>query len=338
MSNINFNIFLKWCEDRFDAQVLVKGNEIRIHSIFAHDEKFKCWCSPSGGKNHRVDGVYRCFLTDRKGTLPGLVSIVDGCTYFEAKQLLTTGVNLSDLEDQIDDFFNTKSSIEIPSFPSNLQLPEYCFLIDTMPIENLYRYKAVEYLNNRKLSTQNLFVCTNGQYENRIIIPYYNSKRQLIYYNSRTLGNSKLRYLGPPKTIGIGKGDVLYFTSHPKPQSKIYLTEGEFDALSLSVCEFNGVACGGKFLTDKQILMLKPYSVCLALDTDNAGFTALIEMIKKLQSFGIKVSYVRPPQGYKDWNDMLVKLNSNIIKAWIEKHEQPVNNWTTDMLLFDKIV
>ena len=72
-----------------------------------------------------------------------------------------------------------------------------------------------EYLNKRKIDFKDFYVCLNGNYNNRIIIPYFNEMKELIYFNSRALHETKLRYLGPPKTIGVGKEDILYFPSIP---------------------------------------------------------------------------------------------------------------------------
>lgn len=116
------------------------------------------------------------------------------------------------------------------------------------------------------------------------------------------------------------------------------MTEGEFDALTLNVCGFYSAACGGKSLSDKQLFMLKDNKVCLALDQDHAGFEALITMGKKLISFGIKVSFIRPPIGFKDWNALMVSLKSKeIVAEYIRLYEKPFDQWEQDMLEINKL-
>jgi DNA primase len=326
---INYDCFLRWAEDRF-GEVVTKGNEIRINSIFTDDKGFHLWCSPSGGKYQRNDGCYHCFKTDKKGTLIGLVMLVDNCTYQDAKEVLSGDyIALKDLEQRLDEFFENKEKDDKKEI--NLQLPPNSFLIKDLN-SNL-RVRPEQYLTGRKLSINDLYFCTTGSYNDRIIIPYYDSYGKLIYFNSRALGKSKLRYFGPEKATGVGKADVLYFPSWPPKGSKIYLTEGEFDALTLESCGFNSAACGGKVLSDKQIEMLSLYQVCLSLDEDKAGLMGLKEMSNKLILRGVRVTYVRPPLGFKDWNEMLIKFNSNIIKAWIGKNEKFINDVIEEFLL-----
>lgn len=334
--NINFDNFLKWAEDRFDGDVIVRGNEIRINSIFTEDQKYHLWCNPFGGKYNREDGCYRCFYTDKKGTLVGLVMLVDNCSYREAKDTLSDGIKLVDLEEELNKFFIEKDVVYNNS-ESKIKLPEHSIFIDSMSSNNFYKIDVVDYLNKRKIKPEGLLYCTEGEYNNRIIIPYYDRDYNLIYYNSRHIGKSKLRYMGPPKSIGVGKGDVLFVPQWPKKGEKLYLTEGEFDALALFNSGLYSAACGGKFLTEKQIIMLNEYKVCLSLDQDNAGFKGLIEMGKQLISHGITVSFVRPPKGYKDWNDVLIKLDKNILITWIQTYEKSFSPLTSDALVLDRL-
>jgi DNA primase len=186
-------------------------------------------------------------------------------------------------------------------------------------------------------------VCTTGKYSNRIIIPYYGPNGNLIYWNSRDMATeSKLRYMGPDsEEVGVGKGDVIYMESWPK-SGKVYLTEGEFDAMSLTKSGLHGGACGGKALTDKQLELLRPYSICICFDTDKSGETALNKIGDKLISSGIReVSYVRPPVDSKnpqkkmDWNKMLVELGERIVELYISTQEKPFTYWTSKILRFN---
>ena len=54
---------------------------------------------------------------------------------------------------------------------------------------------------------------------------------------------------------------------------------------------------------------------------------ALKSMKNKLDAFNSsgsknRVTIIRPAEGYKDWNEMLVKFNIDVINAYIEKHEK----------------
>jgi DNA primase len=335
--SIDFDSFVQWCEDRFPGEVIVKGKEVRINSIFSPDHKRHMWCNPYGGKHHREDGVYRCFYTDKKGTLVGLVMEVDNCSYEEAKELLSGNTPIRVLEDELDKFFQEKEYEKTNTEELKIKLPEYTYLITGLPKSSLLRMEAEDCLAKRKLPTEGLYVCSTGNYKNRIIIPYYDANGKLIYFNGRNMMNKGLRYLGPEKEIGVGKGDVIYASIWPSKGSKIYLTEGELDALTLKICGFNGMACGGKTLSEKQIEYIRDYKICLALDEDEAGFAGVLEMGRKLMANQIsEITFVRPPVGLKDWNKMLVRLNEDIISAWIHEHEKPFDDFTIMKLLLNK--
>lgn len=335
---VDFDAFLHWAEDKFNGEVLMKGNEIKINSIFTEDRKFHLWCNPYGGKYKREDGVYHCWKTGKKGTLMSLVMAVEGCTYQEAEDILAGASSLRVLEEKLHEFFeNKEKNVSRPE--SKIKLPE-----DTYPIYDLpplHRREAEDYLISRRLPIDGLYYCTGGDCRSRIVIPYYDADGKLIYFNSRHLGKSKLRYLGPPKTIGVGKSDVLFAQKWPVAGSKVHVTEGEFDAITLNLCGFYGVACGGKVLSDKQLDMLRPYKVCLSLDTDQTvveaaapGLNGLIDMGRKLLSVFISVTFVRPPKGFKDWNKMLVDLkNPEIIAEYINKYEKPLDPLTLEQLM-----
>ena len=318
---ISFDAFKDWAQKRFSS-ILIKGDEIRLNSIFTDDKSHHLWCNPSGGKKNVDYGVYHCFKTDKKGTLIGLVMEVENCDFYTAIRILKGTVRVSNKSlGEILDFSNNKSYFKT----KKIEFPEYCCKIDEFS-NNKFHKNALDYLNKRKIDFHDFYICMDGNYKNRIIIPYFNERKDLIYFNSRALYETKLRYLGPPKTIGVGKEDVLYFPKIPSSK-KIYLTEGEFDAYSLKMCGFDSAACGGKNLSDIQASMLSSFSICLCLDLDNAGTTALKSMKTKLDAFNSsgskdRITIIRPAEGYKDWNEMLVKFDFDVIKSYIEKYEK----------------
>lgn len=327
---IDFNTFLDWADSRFQ-QVDVKGNEIRLHSIFADsDSKFHLWCNPSGGKNQRPYGVFHCWKSDKKGSLVTLVMLVDKCDRDTAFKTLgiqkTYGRPIEELEPEVDEDAPTW---DVALLEKVLDLPTSTHLISRAP-ENWYR-KAKQYLDERKIPLNNLYICTGGKYHGRIIIPYYSPRGNLIYFNGRTIINSELRYRGPEKECGVGKEDVLYFTSFPPEGSKVYLCEGEFDAMSLAACGLVGVACGGKNLSDKQATMLSTYKVCLALDADSAGNAATDFMYNKLLRICLinptnRITKVSPPSGTKDWNKFYCDYDAQILLSYIEKAEESLES------------
>jgi DNA primase len=332
--SIDFDIFLDWAESRF-KDVVVKGEEIKLNSIFCEDYKHHMWCNPSGGKNQSPYGVFHCWKTDNKGSLISLVMQVDKCSFEDALDILNkTNSKIEDLERKVSEIFEKRISNKILEIEkAKIELPNSTYSFDDLPSNNNYKRRAEEYLAKRKISSKGLFICTSGEYRNRIIIPYYNKNGDLIYYNGRYLGESNLRYLGPPKSLGIGKGDVLYVPEWPKEKEKIYLTEGEFDALSVKQCGLYSAAFGGKNLSESQIEIIKDYAPVLCLDADKAGAEALIAMGDSLLQKGFnEIYYVRAPKEYKDWNGILQEEGEKILKFYIKNNERKYDFLTSVQL------
>ena len=325
---IDFQAFVDWAKRRF-TNVLIKGDEVRLNSFFAeNDNKYHLWCNPKGGKKGVGLGVYHCFKTDKKGTLVNLVMDVEKCDFSTALKVLRGTVRASNKNlNKIFDY--EQENVSLKNKKIEIKLPDHCEILDESN-NSYYHEMAKNYLTNRKLNYNNFFVCTNGKYKGRIIIPYFDFDfTSLIYFNSRALYETNLRYLGPPKEIGVGKENVLYLPKKIK-NKKIYLTEGEFDACSLNLAGFSSVACGGKNLSEIQAAMLANYEICLCLDLDKAGTEAIKNMKTKLNAFNLtgnsdRISLVRPAVGFKDWNEMLIKFSPSILKAYVEKNENSLS-------------
>jgi len=336
---VDFDKFLRWAESRWHDDVIVKGNEIKLNSPFCEDYKRHLWCNPSGGKKDIANGVYHCWKTDERGSLVGLVMHVDKCSYDEALDTLDQGdISLAEMEKQLEDIlFNKKTVIIEPKKDEDLTLdfPIHCSWISDLPENDFFKDRAELYLKSRKLSSDRLLVCTGGDYKNRIIIPYLDKEYNLIYFNGRYIGNSEkaLRYMGPPKEIGVGKSDVIFMTSWGKPGQRVYCTEGEFDALSIAETGHVGAALGGKELSERQAMYLMPYIPVLCPDNDSSGKRALPKMGDFLRSQGLKeIYYVRPPKQYKDWNEFLVKHDAQVMSAYMEKNIKSYGDWTGEEL------
>jgi len=321
---IEFDKFLRWAEARWDGDVVVKGNEIKVNSMFCEDFKHHLWCNPTGGKKELPNGVFRCWKTDRRGSLVTLVMLRDGVSYQEALDILGgTDCTMAELEKKLAEIMG-KKDVEIPIGEIGLKLPDHTFPIDTLDPDNFFKIEAEMYMQGRCLPTEGLYICCDGDYKYRIVIPYYDREGRLIYFNARYLNDSDkvAKYRGPDKEVGIGKGDVLYMPAWYPAGRKLYLTEGEFDAMSLRVAGLDSGAFGGKTISELQAEYLRGYTPVLCVDNDKAGKSALPDIKDKLTGWGYTMRYVRPPSQFKDWNEMLKKAGPNLIKAYIDKYEK----------------
>jgi hypothetical protein len=358
---IDYETFLEWAKDRFGADAIKvrqtsHGIEILTHSFYAHkkgleDCTYNLWMNPSGGKSkHPEFGSFRCWKTDTMGSLVRLVSDYDCIPFEEAETLINATSSLRELERKVHEFFGHKEEITVtePSSPEErkgLILPEGTFHIESMSRSNFIRSKAAQYLNKRKIPLTGMHVCNFGDYKNRIIIPYFDREGELIWYNGRLIDDKKkggLKYLKCKSDGTVTQEDVLYMTRWPEPGETIHITEGEFDAISLSLAGFVGCAIGGKYISDAQIDLIRPYLPVLAFDNDggfrkNAGARAMIETGKKLLESGFLPKYVRPPATYKDWNNLLIERDAEILKKYIQLYEKPFTDMTASRLLADTL-
>jgi DNA primase len=325
---VDYDAFLAWAEARFDS-ILTAGNEIKLNSVFTDDAKHHLWCNPE-------KDTYHCWKSDEGGTLTKLVTIVDGCSYKEAAEKIgaSGGTSIHQLEAKLRELSEVKAKPK-----TNMVLPPNTFRISSLSPDNQYRRIAEDYLKGRKLIVSNLMVCIAGEYRDRIVIPYYGRGGELIYWNSRDLTDKAyLRYRGPKKEeVGVGKEDVLWFDSWPKAGTKVYLTEGEFDAMSLNLTGLAAAACGGKAVSEKQMGMLDKYQIAISFDADKSGAEALNRLGEVFEHFGdVQVSYIRPPTKYKDWNEMLKDAGPRVIRAYIQQNEQAFKgSWTANSLIFN---
>lgn len=343
---INQELFLEWVKEHFDS-FEVSGDEVKVPDIWWRNEygnpdsDNKCWINTD-------KCCFRAFKSNQTGHLVSFVMEIEKCSWREAVDLIGGDESLYQFEQKIDQFLrndqSTSATITAPS--KSIQLPPHTYLINELSKHDYARTDVIEYLTNRKIDYVkfNLMLCKEGKYKNRIVIPYYGKKGELLYFNTRALNNKAIRYLGPPKTeFGVGKGDVLWMSKWPKSGSKVYLTEGEFDAMTLAQCGLNAGAFGGKSMSEGQIEFLRPYHLVMAFDADKAGGDAwkvasdITTYRKFIYDGKPNISFVRPPVGYKDWNDLLQAFDSKTINAYIQQEEKyftidVLNKWRIDSI------
>lgn len=319
--------FVAWARSRFPVVRGEGDKDIKVDSPFSPgDDDCKLYCCPA--KN-----AFHCWKSGESGNLFELVAFVDSCTYEEARETLKGRGSVRQLEKKLKEQFQDRP---IGKPKPKMAFPPDTFRLTAMQPHNPWRRRAEMHLAERLMPIEDFYVCISGKYRDRVIIPYYGRGGELIYWNGRTFANAKAKYQGPDKDEwGIGKGDVIYMPSWPDPGTRLYLTEGEFDARSLSMCGFPGAAVGGKELSPAQIELLRPYKVALCLDADESGGDALHILQARLARQGIEdVTFVRPPKVYKDWNKMLVDAGDKVIRAYVRREEKPLNEWVSAAIRF----
>lgn len=333
---IDYTVFKQWVQQHF-KEMREKNGKIRLCSIYCDaiggDRKFHMYCKPS-------IGMFKCMKSGEKGSLYSLVMQVEKCAYDQAVDLLEGEQNLRYFEAKLDEYLNPENKEnkhQYAGWKKNLDFPPNTFLITNLGEQSHFRHRAERYLSSRKLPPDGLMMCIGGEYANRIIIPYYDREGDLVYWNGRDLGNSQLRYRGPDSKMypAAKKEEVVWMRFFPKSGTKIYLTEGEFDAMTLNECGFHAAAFGGASFNTKQFEMLRGYQLVLAFDADKAGENGIRQISDAISSTksitGVdSLYYVRPPKQFKDWNAMYQAYDKDIVRLYIEKKEaehQILNVW-----------
>ena len=308
-------------------EVIISGDEHMINSVFTDDHGRHLFCNPH--KN-----AYHCWKSSKSGNLVHFVSLIDGISHAEAAEILDA-FNIRTLENKLREMLGKNKPKQV-LFRKNVVLPP-----DTVKITDLednLKFKITSYLSSRKLPADDLYFCRSGKYRNRVIIPYLSPDNDFFYWNGRLFSGEGMRYRGPDKKeFGVGKGDVLYTRKWCKKGSQVYLTEGEFDAMTLDLCGFNSFACGGKEVTDEQLKYLRDYKVCLAFDRDSAGWKGVERAFEKMGKKGFSdISFVQPPVGYKDWNAVVEKNSFDELREYVDRHRQKLNTLTLIRLRLSK--
>ena len=173
--------------------------------------------------------------------------------------------------------------------------------------DSVQKLHALKFILERGLSMEdviryNLGYCLNGTYQNRIIIPSYDSDGQLNYFVGRDFYKGGMKYKNPP----VPK-DIIGFDLYVDWKQPIILCEGVFDAMAI---KNNSIPLFGKTILPKlyeKIVEKRVKEIVISLDDD--AFKSSLEMISKLMALNIDVRFVKL-QG-KDPSDLGYKKMIN---------------------------
>ena len=181
-----------------------------------------------------------------------------------------------------------------------IQLPQEMKLLSDKKDTSIIKEHALRFLRKRGITSEdikryNLGYCSEGVYQNRIIIPSYDSIGKLNYFVGRDFYASTLKYKNPP----IPK-DVIGFDLYVNWSLPIILVEGVFDAMSI---KNNSIPLFGKTILHKlygKIIENKVKDIFIILDSD--AFDDAIQITEKFVNEGISVNFVKLDG--KDPNDL----------------------------------
>ena len=269
MSQLVINILDKALKSK--GQNLKKVNEYMWWSPFIQHHKPKlqvnvqtgkwhCWVSNQGGHNLfqllKQVGAPRELYKELSDTL--------GTTYYTSEKKDDKQVTLN-LPKEAKPLWNGGDSVQ--------KLHALKFIYERgLDMSDVIRY--------------NLHYCLNGIYQNRIIIPSYDSNGQLNYFVGRDFYKGGMKY----KNLPVPK-DIIGFDLYVNWSEPIILCEGVFDAMAI---KNNSIHLFGKTVLPKlykKIVENRVSHVTICLDDD--AFKDSIEMASKFMDNGIEVNFVK---------------------------------------------
>lgn len=166
---------------------------------------------------------------------------------------------------------------------------------------------AIDFCISRKIPEnvwKRWFVSVSGKYKNRIIIPFYDDKNKIYFYQARALRNQEPKYL-----CRLGEKE-FYNIYNVDKNSPIQVTEGPVDSLFLS----NSIAILGCSLSNENFYKIKQLGKIFWLfDFDDAGLKASNEYITRGESVFLWKKYAKevglPEREKFDINDLMIFFN-----------------------------
>jgi hypothetical protein len=239
------------------------------------------------------------------------------------------GISKDEMDAEIltnDNFVNIDKRLIGVLSEKKKELPDLPFdsinLFDSTQIEfyktNPYFKSALLYIKDRRLDravnkTSNLYISLSDFiHKNRLCIPFYDRKKKVAFYQSRSLDNTNPKYLGKSgydKTIfNLDQIDIEY--------PYIFIFEGPIDSMFVK----NGVAAAGLTLTKSQSIQLSEFPLHKRIWVlDNPAMDdSSKNKIQELLNNGENVFKWPLGMSYKDFNEMamfeeLNEINSELI-------------------------
>ena len=183
-------------------------------------------------------------------------------------------------------------------------------------------HAALDYLARRGISLEcaranEVCFVPNWYGKATLGFPFKNTEGEVVAIAGRALRDGGLdKPASGPKKAGAFWAHALGFGALDAALPAIILCEAPFDALSLAMAGYPALALGGinapTWLHQKCAFR----RVLLAFDADDAGDKAALNIGAHLASFGATCLRL-PPQGAKDWNELLQKAGTEAIEELV---------------------
>ena len=161
-------------------------------------------------------------------------------------------------------------------------------------------YQTLYFAEDFKKFVQDLQISKDGLQENdpRLVIPFYDENKNLIAFQGRALGESKLRYI----TVKIDDDSYkVYGLDRIDKEKKIYVTEGPIDSMFVDNC----VATADANLPSVTRIFGKT-DVVLIFDNEPRNKDIVKKMEECIEDHYSLVIWPTMMENYKDINEMIL--------------------------------
>lgn len=160
-------------------------------------------------------------------------------------------------------------------------------------------------------------------FRNRVMIPIFDIRGNVIAFGGRNLGEEKPKYINSPETQVYKKSRTMFAMNiAKKSKSRRYLLcEGYLDVLSLHQAGFDTAVAGcGTALTAEQVKLLSEYAdeIVLCYDADEAGQKAAQRAMELFSQTQVKLSVLQLPNA-KDPDEFLKNQGPQRFQMLLER-------------------
>lgn len=191
-------------------------------------------------------------------------------------------------------------------------------------------HDAIQYCEQRKIPKeiyQKFFVCEEGDYQGRLIIPYYNKENKIYYFSGRSLYNQEPKYL-------FSESEKHFYNIYNIDKTKpVIILEGMIDSI---FCD-NSIGIGALRMSESQTEAIKGLDIHYLLDSDESGRKKSLHLLKEGKSVFIWKKFIKdnglPSQDKYDLNEVYVKMNRTKNFSYDELKKYFTTNYINAILL-----
>ncbi len=238
------------------------------------------------------------------------------------------------------EFFKSKLNAEVVSYLENRGVKQSSiekFSLGYAPKNGnefiAYMHKKnipVDLLEKTGLARKNEEGILHSYFRNRVMIPIFNLRGEVVAFGGRIFGAGEPKYLNSPDTALFTKGDLLYPINFAKKgireKKSAIVTEGYFDALILQQEGITNAVCSmGTSFTESQAKLLKRFAetVYFLYDDDSAGVKGAERAVEVCSKKNLAVKIAVPFEGL-DPDEIVLKYGKEKIDEMIENAKDPL--------------